>query len=57
VRKEHLDIPVAVEKNDVPPHPVPRGAVADEINIWRQAVPSFIEGEIISSKEDDKDEG
>jgi len=33
VRKEHPDIPVAAEKNDVPPLPVPRGVAADEINI------------------------
>jgi len=33
VRKEHLDIPAAAEKNDVPPLPVLRGAVADGINI------------------------
>jgi len=49
VRKEHLDIPVAVEKNDVPPLPVPREVGAGEINILRR--------EIIPSKEDEKDEG
>jgi hypothetical protein len=44
VRKEHLDIPVAEERNDVPPPPVPREAVADEINIWRQSTSSSNEG-------------
>jgi hypothetical protein len=33
VRRETLGIPVAEEKNVVPPHPVPQGAVVEEIEM------------------------
>jgi len=57
VKNSYLDIPVVEERSDVRLLLVPRGAVAEGINIWRQIASSFIEGEIISSKGDEKDEG